>query len=215
VYGANSWDVSVEAAAITGVVDTAVGAAPWIMHADAFNADGSPKYGQNNPQNFGETNSDYPASALDLAWTDYNGNNNVNSSEVDSIINRSNIVTGTFTTGMYIGQANQGNHTTLFQAVNADLAGVSLPVPIVGPGPCKAPNQAKTGGCFVGWAMFHIISADGGSNKHIRGYFTETFVQQPMNVGACPAVPTSPCGQIVAGSWDNLIVRLAPLALPS
>ena len=215
VYGANSWDVSVEAAAITGIIDTAVGAAPWIMSADAFNPNGSPKYGQGNPQNFGETNGDYPTSELDLAWTDYNGNNNVNSSEVDSIIDQSNIVTGTFTEGLYIGQHNDGNHTTLFQGVDHDLAGDTLPVPIVGPGPCKAPQESQTGGCFVGWAMFHIISADGGGAKHIRGYFTDTFVQQPLTVGACPAVPTNPCGEIVAGSFDNLIVRLAPLELPS
>ena len=63
--------------------------------------------------------------------------------------------------------------------------------------------------------MFHVISAGSGSDKFIRGYFTDNFVQQPLNVGACPAVPTSPCGEIVAGSWDNLIVRLAPLDPPS
>lgn len=208
VYGANSWDVSVEAAAITGTIDTAVGAAPWTMSTLAFNSNGKPKYDKNNPQNFGEGNGDFPINELDLAWTDFNGNNNVNSNEVSSIINGSNVVTATFTTGLYLGQHNQGNHTTLFQDVDSKLKGKTLPVPIVGPGPCKAPQQSNTGGCFVGWAMFYIISADGGSSKHIRGYFTDTFVQQPLSVGACPAVPTSPCGEIVAGSFDNLIVRL-------
>lgn len=208
VYGANSWDVSVEAAAITGTIDTAVGAAPWTMSRDAFNTNGTPKYGPNNPQNFGETNGDYPTSALDIAWTDFNGNNNVNSSEVSSIINGKNVVTATFTAGQYLGQHNQGNHTTLFQDVNKFLSGDTLPVPIVGPGPCRAPQQSNLGGCFVGWALFHIISADAGNDKHIRGYFSDSFVQQPLSVGVCPANPTSPCGEIVAGSFDNLIVRL-------
>lgn len=215
VYGQNSWDVSVEAAAITGTIDTAVGAAPWTMSTLAFNSDGSPKYDVNNPHNFGETNGDYPTSETDIAWTDFNGNNNANSNEISSIVDGSNVVTATFTNGLYLGQHNDGNHTTLFQDVNHHMTGDTLPVPIVGPGPCKAPQQANTGGCFVGWAMFYIISADGGTDKHIRGYFTDTFVQQPLNVGACPAVPTSPCGEIVAGSFDNLIVRLAPLELPS
>jgi Flp pilus assembly protein TadG len=214
VYGANSWDVSVEAAAVTGVVDTAVGAAPWTMSRLAFNADGSPKYHKNNPHDFGETNGDYPTSETDIAWTDFNGNNNANSNEIRTIIDGSNVVTATFTNGQYLGQHNDGNHTTLYQDVNHYMAGDTLPVPIVGPGPCKAPQQSNIGGCFVGWAMFYIISADGGTNKHIRGYFTDNFVQQPLNVGACPAVPTSPCGEIVAGSWDNLIVRLAPLDPP-
>ncbi len=208
VYGQNSWDVSVEAAASTGTVDTARGAAPWTMSINAFNANGTPKYGINNPQDFGETNGDYPTSELDIAWTDFNGNNNANSSEISSIIDGANVVTATFTTGQYLGQQNQGNHTTLFQDVNRYLAGDTLPVPIVGPGPCKAPQQSNAGGCFVGWALFYIISADGGTDKHIRGYFTGNFVQQPLSVGECPANPTSPCGVIVAGSFDNLVVRL-------
>jgi Flp pilus assembly protein TadG len=209
IYGQNSWDVSVEAAAVTGTIDTATGAAPWTMSIDAFNPDGSPKYHKNNPQNFGETNGDYPTSQLDIAWTDFNGNNNVNSNEVRSIIDGRNVVTATFTSGQYLGQHNNGNHTALYQDVQQYLAmGIPLPVPIAGPGPCRAPQQNYQGGCFVGWAMFQVVSADGGSNKHIRGYFTGDFVNQPMNVGECPANPTSPCGQITEGSFDNLVVRL-------
>ncbi len=215
VYGANSWDVSVEAAAITGTIDTAVGAAPWTMSILAFNADGSPKYHKDNPHDFGETNGDYPSSETDIAWTDFNGNNNANSNEIRTIIDGSNVVTATFNAGQYLGQHNDGNHTTLFQDVDQHRVGETLPVPIVGPGPCKAPQQANTGGCFVGWALFYIISADSGSDKHIRGYFTDKFVQQPLNVGACPEAPTSPCGEIVAGSIDNLVVRLAPVEPPS
>jgi hypothetical protein len=127
---------------------------------------------------------------------------------VSSIINGTNVVTATFITGEYLGQHNQGNHTTLYGDVNQYLAGDTLPVPIVGPGPCKAPQQSNVGGCFVGWALLYIISADGGSDKHIRGYFTGNFTQTPLSVGECPINPTSPCGVITEGSFDNLIVRL-------
>jgi Flp pilus assembly protein TadG len=209
VLGANSWDVSVTAAAITGSIDTAVGAAPWTMHINAFNANGTPKYGQSNPQNFGETNGDYPTSQLDIAWTDFNGNNNVNTNEVRGIIDGSNVVTATFDFDQYLGQHNQGNHTALYTDVHQHLAGHTVPVPIVGPGPCTPGSQA--GGCFVGWAMFYVISADGGSSKHIRGYFTGNFTQTPLSVGECPT-PNDPaasgCGIITAGGLDRLIVRL-------
>jgi Flp pilus assembly protein TadG len=209
VLGAASWDVSVTAAAITGSIDTAVGAAPWTMHMDAFNADGSPKYHSGNPHDFGEVNGDYPEGQGDIAWTDFNGNNNVNTNEVRGIIDGTNVVTATFDFDQYLGQHNSGNHTALYSDVHQYLAGKTIPVPITGPGPCSPGNQV--GGCFVGWAMFHVISADGGSAKHIRGYFTGNFTQSPLSVGECPT-PNNPaasgCGIITGGSWDNLIVRL-------
>jgi len=208
VYGQNSWNVSVEATAVTGTIDTATGAAPWTMSRNAFNTDGSPKYTSTNPQDFGETNGDYPTSTLDIAWTDYNGSNNVNTSEVSSIISGSNVVTATFTSGQYLGQHNQGNHTALYGDVDQYLSGKTRPVPIVGPGPCAAPQQSNAGGCFVGWAEFYIVSAGGSSSKNIRGYFTGNFISAPMSVGACPVNPTTPCGTITSGSFDNLIVRL-------
>lgn len=213
VYGQNSWDVSVEAAAITGTIDTATGAAPWTMSIDAFNVDGTPKYSSANPQDFGCHacgSVDYPNSPIDIAWTDFNGFNNVNSNEVRSIINDTNVVTATFGFGQYIGQHNNGDHTTLYDDVNQYLAGDALPVPIVGPGPCAAPQETLPNGCFKGWAMFHIISALGGNDKVINGYFTGNFVQQPLSVGECPNPPdpNRPCGVITEGSFDNLIVRL-------
>jgi hypothetical protein len=82
--------VSVTAAARSGVIDTAYGAAPWIMNIGAFNSDGTPKYGPGNPHSFGEANGDYPISATDIAWTDYNGSNNVNTKEVGGIIKGAN-----------------------------------------------------------------------------------------------------------------------------
>lgn len=208
IPGMSSWTVSVTASAIGGAIDTAVGAAPWLMHIGAFNADGTPKYTKNNPQDFGETNGDYPISGIDIAWTDFNGSNNVNSSEVSGIIDGSNVVTATIAFDQYIGQHNQGNHTTLYGDVNSDLSGRDVPIPIVGP--CPAPNQANQG-CFKGWAMFHVISASGGSNKSIRGYFLDDFVRQPLTVGECTAAmqAAGTCGVIVPNVFGQYAVRLS------
>ena len=42
-------------------------------------------------------------------------------------------------------------------------------------------------GNFVGWSIFHVISADGGSNKHVRGYFVSTFESARLSITACAA----------------------------
>jgi Flp pilus assembly protein TadG len=209
VPGQGQWPVSVVAAADTGTIDTAIGAAPWIMHIDAFNGDGSPKFTESNPQDFGEVNGDYPVGPLDIAWTDYNGSNNVNTNEVRQIIQGDNIVTATFDFGQYIGQHNQGNHTALYSEVDTHLSGTDVPIPITGP--CPAPNQSNQG-CFKGWAMFHVISAQGGSAKDITGWFwDEGFHAAQLTVGECtPAQQAAgSCGVITtSGPFDDLIVRL-------
>lgn len=218
VYGQNSWNVSVTASAISGSVDTAIGAAPWTMSIGAFNADGSPKYTSSNPQDFGEGNgSDYPLSALDISWTDFNGGNNVNTSEVAGIIDGSNVVTATFAFDQYLGQHNQGTHNALYGDVDQSLAGHDVPVPIVGPGSpnCSSPTTYQDG-CFKGWAIFHVISAAGGSQKNITGYFISDFTQSALSVGECR---TPPCGnsgdvrpiQQLAGSTDGLRAEVRPL----
>ena len=214
VMGMDTWDVSVTATAIAGLIDTGFGAAPWTMSIEAFNASGTPKYTSANPQNFGEGNGDYPTGALDTAWTDFNGNNNVNTSEVRGIIDGSNVVVATFDFGQYLGQHNQGNHTALYSDVNQYLAGHVVPVPIVGPGNpnCATPQQAHQDGCFMGWAQFYVISASGGSNKDIRGYFLSDFKSLPLTVGECTAQQQAAgsCGVIPTGSpFDNYVVRLS------
>ena len=212
VLGAVSWDVSVTASAQSGTADTGVGAGPWTMSIAAFNADGTPKYTKDNPTAFGESNGDYPTSALDLAWTDYNGANNVASAEVDSIINGSNVITATFQFDEYLGQHNSGNHASLFDAVDQLLREEILPIPIVGPPVAPATTCSGTtsyvNGCFKGWVLFHIVSAQ-QSAKTITGYFEESFVASPLNVGECPPNPTSPCGIPNDESpFANLLVRL-------
>jgi len=211
IVGFSSWPVSVDAAAQSGSIDTAIAAAPWLMHIDAFNPDGSPKYGPDNPQSFGEVNGDYPVGALDLSWTDFNGSNNVNTDEVDDIINGENTVTATFSLengGQYIGQKNEGNHTALYTDVNSELAGKEVPIPIVGDCPGGVPSE---GGCFKGWALFRVISADGGACKCITGYFVpDGFQRYPMTVGECtPAQQAAnQCGFVEVNFSGAYTVRL-------
>ncbi len=213
IPGQETWNVSVVAAADTGTVDTAVGAAPWTMSILAFNPDGTPKYTSSNPQAFGEGNGDYPTSGTDIAWTDFNGDNNVNTSEVRNIIDGSNVVTATFGFEQYLGQHNQGNHTALYGDVNQHMAGQIVPVPIVGPGSpgCASPQQSHQNGCFKGWALFYVVSASGGSNKTITGYFTGDFQNRPLSVGECTAAQQAAgtCGVVTTSSpFDNVVVRL-------
>jgi hypothetical protein len=183
------------------------------MSLDAFNADGSPKYTAANPQWFGETNGDYPVSGLDMSWTDFQGSNNVNSTEVEEIIRGDSVVTGTVFFEQYIGQHNQGNHTTLFEAVDEVLSGRDLPVAVVGPGSpdCAPPTESYQNGCFKGWVMFHVIEAEGSSQKAIRGYFTDNFIGSPLSIGECtPDLQAAgTCGIITANSpFVNYVVRL-------
>jgi hypothetical protein len=182
------------------------------MSIQAFNANGTPKYTSSNPTGFGESNGDFPVSATDIAWTDYNGANNVNSIEVGNIIDGTNVVTATFLFGEYLGQHNSGNHTTLYSDVNDKMSGDVVPIPIVGPPVAPATTcvhpTSYTNGCFKGWALFHIISAD-MSSKRILGYFDDSFVASPLNVGVCPPNPTSPCGiPNTESPFANLLVRL-------
>ena len=209
VMGMNSWDVSVSAAADAAQVDTAIGAAPWIMNIGAFNTDGSPKYTSSNPIAFGEGNGDYPTSSTDIAWTDYNGSNNVNTHEVSDIISGDNVVTATMDFDQYIGQHNSGFHNELWGDVQDHLAGQDVPIPVTGPCPAGSPNPD---GCFKGWAMFHVVSASGGSDKTITGYFLGDFISQPLTVGQCTAAQQAAgtCGVIDPNSpLNNFFVRLS------
>ena len=180
------------------------------MNIDAFNPNGSPKYTSGNPQDFGETNGDYPTSALDIAWTDFNGFNNVNTSEVRDIINGTNVVTATFEFDQYLGQHNQGNHNALYGDVDQYLSGKDVPSRSSVRARCVPNGQAN--GCFKGWAIFHVISAQGGSQKDITGYFLSDFKSQPLTVGECtPAEQAAgTCGTIPPTTpFDNMIVRLS------
>lgn len=173
VMGMPTWEVTTTAASLAGFPDTALGAAPFIFSAAAFDVNGTPLY--TTPTDFGEGNGDVPISGLDIAWTNY-GTGNVNTSEVSSIIDGSLVINKTLAFGEYIGQHNSGNHTALFSDVDAHLSGLDVPVPVV-----------DSSGNFVGWSTFHVISASGGSSKHIRGYFTDAFSSARLTITSCAA----------------------------
>lgn len=171
--GMPTWAVSTSAASLAGFPDSAEGAGPFIFSIGAFEDDGTPKY--QSVTDFGETNGDVPTSELDFAWTNY-GVGNVNTSEVADIISGGLEIDRTMEYGQYIGQENNGNHTALFQDVNTYLSGLDLPVAVV-----------DNAGNFMGWAMFHVTSASGGSNKHVRGYFLSSFTSGRLRVTSCAA----------------------------
>ena len=78
------------------------------------------------------------------------------------------------------------------------MSGQNIPVPVV-----------DHNGNFQGWATFHVVSADGGSDKHIKGYFVSPFVNERLTIkacgfGGCPRYlgsPTLQPGQLTAGRF--------------
>ncbi len=169
--GMSTWPVSTSATSLAGFPDTAYGAGPFIFSIGAFNDDGTPKY--QTSTDFGETNGDVPTSETDIAWTNY-GTGNVNTSGVSDIITGATTINKTLTYGQYIGQHNNGNHTALYSDVDTYLSGLEMPVAVV-----------DANGNFMGWAMFHVNSASGGSSKHINGYFLSSFSSDRLTISTC------------------------------
>jgi Flp pilus assembly protein TadG len=169
VLGMPHWDVTTSATALAGYPDTGVGAAPFVFSIGAFEDDGTPKYQTNT--DFGTGNGDVPTSQLDFSWTEFGPN--VNTSTVSSAIEGSIQLDEPFGYGDYIGAMNNGNHTALYGDVDNHLSGKEMPVAIV-----------DSNGLFQGWSMFHVTSASGGTDKHIRGYFMAGFVSSRTQVTA-------------------------------
>jgi hypothetical protein len=185
IVGMPTWTVSTTATAVAGFPDTAIGPAPVIFSIDAFGSDGVPKsqYGDpGNPYDFGDGNGDFPNSAGDISWTNF-GVGNVNANEVRDIMDGSLVITKTIAFGEYIGQHNNGNMTTEYDShlscaakptIDGCYAGTDIIVPVV-----------DENGLFQGWATFHVVSAGGGSAKHITGYFVSNFFNERLRVGNC------------------------------
>jgi len=176
--GIESWEVSTTATAVSGFPDTGKGAAPFIGSVDVFDSNGRPKpqYGDSSaPFDFGETNGDVPDNANDFAWTNY-GTGNVDTNEVAGIIQGTEVVNKTLQFGEYIGQENAGYHGGLFDDVDTYLSGRDMPVPVV-----------DDNGNFQGWAMFHIVSASGGVDKYVRGYYLDGWSTATLTITTCAA----------------------------
>ena len=171
VVGMRTWEVTTEATSLAGFPDHAYGASPFIFSIGAFSTDGTPQY--QTATDFGETNGDVPTSPLDFAWTNF-GTGNVDSSQVADIIAGRTVIDKTIAFGEYIGQQNNGNHSTLYDDVNTYLHDLDLPVAVV-----------DSNGNFMGWATFHINSASGGADKHVNGYFLSSFESARLTVANC------------------------------
>jgi Flp pilus assembly protein TadG len=188
VVGMTEWQVSTTARVEVGIPDTAIGA-PFIFNKDAFTDPGGvplPQYSNPAaPFTFGEGNGPVPNNPNDLAWTCYGTCGNLDSATVTAMVDGTSPVTATldpsvdFTT--YVGQANSGNHSTIYGDVKQYLSGANVPVPIV-----------DDNGLFQGWAMFHVVDTNQGQ-KTITGYFVSPFNgygSTPLHVtgcsGSCP-----------------------------
>jgi Putative Flp pilus-assembly TadE/G-like len=194
MMGMPTWGVGTTAKTLTGVPNGAVGALPLLFNEDGFNdpANRNP----NAPSTFNEPGTgtqDVPQDNKTFNWTVFctatGGTCNADSTTVDNLIKQD----GTATT-VYIADGiaplNAGAHTTLFSDLAAHI-GETFPVPIV-----------DDAGVFVGWGLFHLTGAVGGSTKTISGW-----LEDQVNVGSMTIKPTggNPLG--VYGTYVNYLVN--------
>jgi len=178
VIGMSTWSVGATAAALAGFPDSAAGANPFIFSASIFGTNGQPQAQFADPDHpfvFGEGNGDVPNNPNDFSWTNY-GTGNLDTTQVDGIIQGTLVINKTLTFGEYIGQKNAGFHNPLFVDVNTYLSGTDVPVPVV-----------DVNGYFQGWSTFHIVSADAGSSKTVTGYFRTDYTSPNLTVSICAA----------------------------
>jgi Flp pilus assembly protein TadG len=180
IVGMPTWTVTTTATARTGIPDGTTHGGPLIFSIDAFGADGEPlpQYADPlNPWPFGEINNDAPETAGDFAWTNY-GTGNVDSDQVRDIIEGDLVISKTIDFGEYVGQQNEGNHTTLYTAVDVHMAGQCYSVPVV-----------DHNGTFQGWATF-CIEYTSKATKQVYGYFKSPWISETLTVGCeggtCP-----------------------------
>lgn len=176
-----TWDVSVTATAVVGPGGSPRGVAPIMFRVDDFvPGTGEIRPPFDAPFAFGgnQNNSDAPNSPTDIAWTVFASPANLNVPATQAIINGTDQLSRQIVKNEYIGQHNQGNKTRLYTDTHDYLAGQNLTVPIV-----------DAAGNFQGWALFHLIDADGGSSKTVTGYFISGFSEDLdvcMTSSGCP-----------------------------
>jgi hypothetical protein len=175
IVGMPTWGVSTTATAITGPGGSADGPAPVMFNVGVYNNGVQPNGIYADPAHpyvFGDGNGDYPNNSGDIAWTDFGQPANVNSSVVRNLIDGSDVAPREFDYGDYIGQQNQGNHSTEFGMMDQYKSGQDVVVAIV-----------DNTGHFLGWGLFHVVSAQQGA-KTLTGYFTSGFSEN-VNVLKC------------------------------
>jgi Flp pilus assembly protein TadG len=227
VVGQNTWQVSVTATAKVGVPTGATGAAPIIFSSQVFDPVTGMPFGPYGcatppcaPASFGDGNGDIPNGPTDVAWTLYGPGVNTNS--VRPYLAGIQTLNEDFHLNDYIGQSNGGFHNALFGKgdgindpsqcdgssahtnVDTCLSGEDVIVPIVSPEGTTC-NDGHNGGCFQGWALFHVVSAEGGSVKAIKGYFVSGFSRGGSAEDVCTDLST--CPELVHGLYTLRLVN--------
>jgi Flp pilus assembly protein TadG len=216
VIGQNRWNVSVTATALTGIPTKFSGVAPFILSQEAFDpVTGLPFSIYTTATDFTKTQgqgSDQPLAVLNVAWTNL-GTGNVSSNDVKDALDGTAPINGDLALNDYIGQSNNGVHNSLFDtgspnqpSINTTLAGLTVAVPIVGP-PTPGHSFCNDGshvvGCFQGWALFHVVSANkigGGEEGTITGYFLSGITRSASADDVC-AVGDASCAGFFHGVY--------------
>ena len=214
VVGMGSWPVDVTATALTGIPTRFIGLAPFILSQEAFDpVTGLPFDIYTDPTDFTKTHgqgSDQPLTVLNMAWTNL-GTGNVSTKDVKDILDGSAPLNADLALNDYIGQKNNGVHNALFDSnsqpsINTTLAGLDVAVPIVGP-PVPGQTFCNDGthdvGCFRGWALFHVVSANkngGGEEGTITGYFLTGITRSASADDVC-AISDSSCAGFFHGTY--------------
>ena len=210
VVGQNNWDVGVTATALTGIPTKFSGVAPFILSQEVFDpVTGLPFDIYTTETDFTKTQgqgSDQPLAVLNVAWTNL-GTGNVSTSDVKNALDGTAPINADLALNDYVGQSNNGVHNALFDtnspsqpSVNTTLAGLDVSVPIVGP-PTPGNTTCNDGthvvGCFRGWALFHVVSANkigGGEEGTISGYFLSGITRSASAADVCAISDTSCAG---------------------
>lgn len=190
VVGQSSWDVGVLARVVVGIPNAAYGAMPLIFNEEALDPDGD---GFPGPFPLDGTRYDEPPSgnesvpqdATTFNWTIFcqaNGNPcNGNSNGIRDLIYGGGYDTPVYL-GMNIDPLNAGSHTTLYGALLDQGLPQSWPVAIV-----------DDDGVLLGFAMFYLENAEGGSVKQLTGWFETKLNDPSLGVqDGCAPLPICP-----------------------
>jgi len=221
IPGQAVWNVGVTATALAGIPTRFQGVAPFILRQDAFDPNtGLPYITYTVPYDFTKTqgqNSDYPQVVFNVSWTNL-GTGNVSSNDVKNALDGTAPINRNLILNQYIGQQNNGVHNSLFDtggnqpSVNTTLSGLDVAVPIVGPPidgqthcftSAGVSDGTNTDGCFRGWALFHVVSAEklgGNEAGRITGYFL-TGITRSASVEDVCAVSDSSCAGLFKGIY--------------
>jgi hypothetical protein len=207
---------------LTGIPTQFQGVAPFILSQEVFDpVTGLPFSDFTVPYEFTKTTgsgSDAPITISNMAWTNL-GTGNVSANDVKDALDGTAPINADLLINQYVGQHNVGVENTLFDtnaanqpSVNTTLAGLDVAVPIVGPpitgetycyDATGVSDGSNTVGCFRGWALFHVVSAEkngGGEDGSITGYFKTGISRSASTEDVC-AISDTACAGFFHGAY--------------